>query len=331
MNRFRNEKLAGILKPNLKRANELRHLFRRLTMNSNHICIFTDQEATSTNINLINILSNKQHFDSKGLAVKIWPNLEYVISTMSGTLNCQLDLIRDYLSKSIKIISLMHVSDKNILLGYSMQCFNIDGSIQSEEPIYVNTYDQLFYEFIDMNLIKSNINLENDCACTLSEVVQDKEYEVVITSNTLFRYRTGHVVKFQKRNKQHPQIPLYTFQYNLENVLQIDNIYLDEKVILKKLNLIGQLSKCLIVDYTTCVYNASRLENQLISAYNLMTQNSDAFESEIAPTRFLLNFPEQEFYRKAFGNTSLSCFILFIEFKPILHMSSALKTKLGKF
>jgi hypothetical protein len=302
-------------------------------MNSNHISIFTNQEAL--NANLINILNSRQHFESKGLAVKIWPNLEYVISTMSGTLNCQLGLVRDYLSKSVKIISHMHTSDKNLLLGYSMHCFNVDGNTQSEEPVYVNTYDQLFFEFIDMDLIKLGSRLADDCALTLDEVEQDREYEVVITNSTLCRYRTGDVVKFQKRSKQHPLIPLYTFQYKLENMLQIDDIFLDEKMILKKLNLISQLSKCLIVDYTTCVYNSNRLDNQLISAYNLMTVNQisdDDFDSasQIAPTRFLLNFPEQEFYRKAFGNTNLSCFILFIEFKAIFDTESALKTKLGK-
>jgi hypothetical protein len=284
-NRFRQEKLKHILKPDPKRANELRNLFRNLTIG----------EVESNQI------------DSKSIAVKIWPNLEFVISTFSGALNCQLSFIRDYLSKSVKIVSHMHHCDKNLLLGYSMYCYNVEGNTQSEEPIFVSTYDQTYFEYIDMDTIQdvlaSNETLQTVKLC---DVEQNKEYEIVITSySSVYRYRTGHVIKFIRINSKTP--PLYTIQYRLENLLNIGSIYLNEKVILKKLNLISQFSKCLIVDYTTFVYDIDKIQ-----------ENYEKLEPDV-----------QEFYRKLSTSDNLSCFILFIEFKALRNSECALKMKLG--
>ena len=291
-NRFRQEKLKNILKPNPKRANELRALFRRLS----------NEETNAISV------------DTKSIAVKIWPNLDFVITSISGTLNCQLSLIRDYLSKSVKIVSHMHTCDKNLLLGYSMHCYNVDGNTQSEEPIFVSTYDQTYFEYIDTDLIKesmgansTNENGENQVqleTLKINEIKLNKEYEIVITNySSIYRYRTGHVIKFIRAHNKQP--PLYTYQYRIENWLNLGDIYLNEKIILKKLNLISQLSKCLIVDYTTCVYDIAKVNNNN------------------------LDIVEREFYRKIATNDNMSCFILFIEFKALRNSECALKLKLG--
>ena len=285
-NRFRQEKLSNIIKPNPKRANELRTLLHQRTIG--------DPELNQ--------------IDSKSIVVKAWPNLEFVITTVTSALNCQLSLLREYLSKNVKIIPHLHSCDNNLLLGYSMHCYNVDGNTQSEEPVFIGTYDNDYFEFIDMENINEVINRPDDQpleTLKYTEVQANKEYEIVVTNgSSVYRYRTGQVVKIIRSNKYTP--PLYTVQYKIENLLKIGSLYINEKLVLKKLNLISQFSKCLIVDYTTFVYDVEEISKNL--------KNLDPLE--------------QEFYRNLSTNDNLSCFILFIEFKAIRKSECALKLKL---
>jgi hypothetical protein len=284
-NRFRQEKLSNLLKPNPKRANELRTLIHKLIIGEPEL--------------------NK--IDSKSIAVKAWPNLEFVITTFTCTLNCQLSLLREYLNKNVLMISHMHSCDNNLLLGYTMYRHNVEGNTQCEDPVFVGTYDNEYFEFIDMENVNEVMNSNDMSLKTIkyNEVLPNRDYEIVVTNSvSIYRYRTGQVVRFTRPHSHSP--PLYTVQYKIENLLNIGSLYLNEKLILKKLNLISQYSKCLIVDYTTMVYDVEKVTKKINN----------------------LDSTEVDFYRKVSSSDNLSCFILFIEFKALRKSECALKLKL---
>ena len=284
--RFRQEKLSNILKPNPKRAHDLRTLFHQLIIGEPDL----------------------NQIDYKSIAIKTWPNLEFVITNFTCTLNCQITLLREYLSKNVKIISYMHNCDNNLLLGYALHRYNVDGNTQCEDPIFLGTFDYMYFEFIEMDRIQDVLNPGDKPIKTVKydDVMPNKEYEIVITNSaSVYRYRTGYVVKFVRILNNSP--PLYTVQYKIENILNLGTVYVTEKLILKKLNLISQYSKCLIVDYTTFVYDLDKIRTNV---------------NNLEPH-------ELQFYRKISTNDNLSCFILFIEFKGYRKSESALKLKLG--
>lgn len=266
-----NKSLNNILKPNLIRAKQLRS-------------IFITQEQ---------YLQHTSQLD----ASKLWPNIEYIATDLTQTLNSNLIQIKDFFGKNIKLIPYAHMLFNEFILGHSIRDGHYDDSILLKEPIYTPAYDLNYYEFMDIET--QNIYL-------LNEIEINKDYEMIITNQVLERYCTRHVVRFLTSYSLY-QLPLYTYQYSLDTILTIGNINLNDKLIRKKLNLISQLSRSLIVDYTTCIFDANLLR------YPLAASSQD----------------QLEFYEQIFSLECQSCFILFIEFESLIKTQFSAKLKLG--
>jgi hypothetical protein len=261
--------LNSILMPNVMRANQLRS-------------IFIAQQQTS-------------QLD----ASKLWPNIEYISTDLTRTLNSNLIQIKEYFGKNIKLIPYAHMLFNNdeFILGHSIRDGHYDDSILLKEPVFTPVYDLNYYEFMDLET--QNIYL-------LNEIEINKDYEMIISNETLQRYCTRQIVRFLTPYSLY-QLPMYTYEYDLDSLLSIYNINLNEKLIRKKLNLISQLSKSLIVDYTTCIFDANLLRCPL----------QETSQDQL------------EFYEQLFSLDCQSCFILFIEFESLIKTQFSAKIKLG--
>lgn len=143
-------KLLSELVPMPERANELRRIFQ-------------------------------QGFDST-LAKRIWPNLTFMTSIVTGTFSAYLRQLRDkYIGDLPTLATGLSASEGAFTMPFEF-----------DDPLTIPTVGSAFFEFLPLG--------EDDPSKTLTigEVKEGEEYEVVVTTfSGLYRYRTRDAIRVE--------------------------------------------------------------------------------------------------------------------------------------
>jgi hypothetical protein len=166
--------------------------------------------------------------------LEVWPNLEFYFH---GAVNFK--PYREQFRKLIPSDSMYYLETYNASEGF----FGIQDQANSEELLLMLDYG-IYYEFIPME----NFGEENPKTLGLDEIVLDKNYAIIISTNGgLWRYMIGDTVKFTSLSPYRIQVTGRTTHFiNAfgEEVI-IDNA---EKALSKACVETGAI----ILDYTAC-------------------------------------------------------------------------------
>ncbi len=140
----------------------------------------------------------KQGFDST-IAKRIWPNLTFMTSIVTGTFSAYLQQLRDkYIGDLPTLATGLSASEGAFTMPFEF-----------DDPLTIPTVGSAFFEFLPIG--------EDDPSKTLTigEVEEGGEYEVVVTTfSGLYRYRTRDAIRVEGFYKNIPKIA-YLYRIDL--------------------------------------------------------------------------------------------------------------------
>ncbi|XP_028761584.1 indole-3-acetic acid-amido synthetase GH3.10-like [Neltuma alba] len=140
-----------------------------------------------------------------GLIPKLWPNVKYVYSIMTGSMQPYLKKLRHYANK-LPLVSADYGSTES-WIGV-----NVDPSLPPENVTYAVVPTFSYFEFIPLHRQKQGCtsvadDFMEDLPIPLSQVKVGQEYELVLTTFTgLYRCRLGDVVEVGGFHKGTPKL-----------------------------------------------------------------------------------------------------------------------------
>ncbi|XP_042891583.1 GH3 domain-containing protein-like isoform X2 [Penaeus japonicus] len=219
------EKLNGILSTNPKRAEDLKREFTEGFM---------------------------------GIAQRIWPHLNLVLCTTTGSQQIYADHLRKLYCAGSDIYSPLYAATEG-LLGVNMHP-------GKEDAIYNLVPRAMFYEFIPIDE-----SSKDQPATLLSDQVKEGEtYELVITNNSgLYRYRLGDVVKI---NSFYRKAPTVEFMYRQGQLLNVRGEKLSEEAFYQSLQ---RIAGSQLADYCCAESAAINTSKETVPHYVVFVEYQD--------------------------------------------------------
>jgi len=173
-----------------------------------------------------------------GMVPKLWPNILYVATSVSGSFSVFEDSIRYHLG-DVPLMGAVYMSSE-ASIGFQ---FNIQGE-------YLFHPDTAFFEFIP----EDQISEKNPTTLLLSELEVGKRYEILVTTKTgFYRYRIGDVVDVVSNVKDKVGIPLFKISYRTGSILDAFGEKTTEDHIVTSLNRTAETFNCKLVNFTTSI------------------------------------------------------------------------------
>ncbi|XP_022762499.1 indole-3-acetic acid-amido synthetase GH3.10-like [Durio zibethinus] len=151
------------------------------------------------------ICEDLQASDWYSLIPRLWPNVKYVYSIMTGSMQPYLKKLRHY-AGSLPLVSADYGSTES-WIG-----LNLDPSLPPEDVTFTVMPTFSYFEFIPLyrqkqDLTSGTVDFIEDEPVPLSQVKVGQEYEIVLTTFTgLYRYRLGDVVEVAGFYKGAPKL-----------------------------------------------------------------------------------------------------------------------------
>ncbi|WAQ99511.1 GHDC-like protein [Mya arenaria] len=180
-------------------------------------------------------LRNAKLAGTVGIASRVWPKLNFVMTADSGTFELYGQRLRELYCKDVPVYSPLYAASEG-LLGVNIW--------PRERPSrYLLAPRSMFFEFIPVERCEE----ENPPTLFLDQVKVDKVYELVITNASgLYRYRFGDVIKVVGH---HNTCPVIEFQYRQGQFLNVHAEKTSEYAFYKALTGALQKSGVQMVDY----------------------------------------------------------------------------------
>uniref|UniRef100_A0A8D0CGJ1 Inactive phospholipase C-like protein 2 n=1 Tax=Scleropages formosus TaxID=113540 RepID=A0A8D0CGJ1_SCLFO len=172
----------------------------------------------------------------RGIALRLWPRLNLVLTVDSGSNQIYGELLRQQCCEGVPFYSPFYAATEG-LIGVNLWP-------TEERRQYLLCPRSMFCEFI------AEADLEDDQPCTvmMDQVQEGQCYELVVTNASgLYRYRIGDVVKVVRF---YHQCPVVEFQYRRGQMLSVRGEKISEAVFLGALKrAVSQWPGAVIVDY----------------------------------------------------------------------------------
>jgi len=175
---------------------------------------------------------------TKGLALKIWPNVTEITCARSGGMAHSAKLLEDTYTVGVNMFFMSHAATEGVI-----------GLVYQDPPseyIYTFVPTSVFFEFIPVE----NMVDENPRTLFLDQLEIDQSYEVVITNIFgLYRYRFGDVIRVCGFVGNTPK---YEYMYRSGQILNIAFERTHETVFYNALHKTAKNWQDVeLVDYTT--------------------------------------------------------------------------------
>ncbi|XP_073225728.1 indole-3-acetic acid-amido synthetase GH3.10-like [Cicer arietinum] len=182
-----------------------------------------------------------------GLVPKLWPNVKYLCSIMTGSMTPYLKKLRHY-ANGLPLISGDYGSTES-WIGV-----NVDPCLPPEEVTFVVVPTFSYFEFIPLHRNQYEIcdDFLEDKAIPLSKVVVGQQYEIVLTTFTgLYRCRLGDVVEVAEFHNGTPKLN-FICRRKLILTINIDkNTEKDLQLVVERGSQILNKAKAEVVDFTS--------------------------------------------------------------------------------
>ncbi|KAL9245404.1 hypothetical protein vseg_019064 [Gypsophila vaccaria] len=192
-----------------------------------------------------------------GLIPELFPNVKYIYSIMTGSMEPYLPQIRRYTDGRLPLVCADYGASEG-WIGV-----NVDPGLAPESAVFTVHPNLMYYEFIPLSE-STDEGLERKLL-GITEVKLGEKYEVVVTNAAgLYRYRLGDVVKVIGFHNATPKLK-FIRRLNLVLNINIDKTT-EEDIQLA----VEEASKLLvperinIVDFTTCVDKSKDRGNYVI-------------------------------------------------------------------
>ncbi|KAK2433401.1 hypothetical protein P8452_30827 [Trifolium repens] len=184
--------------------------------------------------------------DWYGLIPKIWPNVKYLYSIMTGSMQPYLKKLRHY-ANGLPLISADYGSTES-WIGV-----NVDPCLSPEEVTFAVVPTFSYFEFIPLHRNKQDCSdFVEDKPIPLSKVIVGQQYEIVLTTFTgLYRCRLGDVVEVAGFHNGTPKLN-FICRRKLILTVNIDkNTEKDLQLVVERGSHILNKAKAEIVDFTS--------------------------------------------------------------------------------
>ncbi|KAK2379820.1 jasmonoyl--L-amino acid synthetase JAR4 [Trifolium repens] len=181
-----------------------------------------------------------------GLIPKIWPNVKYLYSIMTGSMQPYLKKLRHY-ANGLPLISADYGSTES-WIGV-----NVDPCLSPEEVTFAVVPTFSYFEFIPLHRNKQDCSdFVEDKPIPLSKVIVGQQYEIVLTTFTgLYRCRLGDVVEVAGFHNGTPKLN-FICRRKLILTVNIDkNTEKDLQLVVERGSHILNKAKAEIVDFTS--------------------------------------------------------------------------------
>ncbi|CAJ2655003.1 unnamed protein product [Trifolium pratense] len=181
-----------------------------------------------------------------GLIPKIWPNVKYLYSIMTGSMQPYLKKLRHY-ANGLPLISADYGSTES-WIGV-----NVDPCLNPEEVTFAVVPTFSYFEFIPLHRNKQDCSdFVEDKPIPLSKVIVGQQYEIVLTTFTgLYRCRLGDVVEVAGFHNGTPKLN-FICRRKLILTVNIDkNTEKDLQLVVERGSHILNKAKAEIVDFTS--------------------------------------------------------------------------------
>lgn len=180
----------------------------------------------------------RAHFQDgfRGIAKRLWPNLNLVLAVDSGSNQIYGEMLRDSYCQGVPFYSPFYAATEGL----------IGVNLWPEEPSrrYLLCPRSMFCEFLP----ESSLEQDDPQTLLMQEVKEGDNYELVITNASgLYRYRIGDIVKVVGF---HNQCPIVEFQYRRGQMLNVRGEKVSEHLFLTALKkAVSQWPGAQLVDY----------------------------------------------------------------------------------
>ncbi|KAK4286183.1 hypothetical protein QN277_002775 [Acacia crassicarpa] len=185
-----------------------------------------------------------------GVIPKLWPNVKYVYSIMTGSMLPYLKKLRHY-ANELPLVSADYGSTES-WIGV-----NLDPSLPPENVTYAVVPTFSYFEFIPLHRQKQGCtsvadDFREDLPIPLSQVKVGQEYEIVLTTFTgLYRCRLGDVVEVGGFHKGTPKLN-FICRRKLILTINIDkNTEKDLQIVVEKGSDLLNKEEAEVVDFTS--------------------------------------------------------------------------------
>lgn len=180
----------------------------------------------------------RAHFQDgfRGIAKRLWPNLNLVLAVDSGSNQIYGEMLRDSYCQGVPFYSPFYAATEGL----------IGVNLWPEEPSrrYLLCPRSMFCEFLP----ESSLEQDDPQTLLMQEVKEGDNYELVITNASgLYRYRIGDIVKVVGF---HNQCPIVEFRYRRGQMLNVRGEKVSEHLFLTALKkAVSQWPGAQLVDY----------------------------------------------------------------------------------
>jgi len=217
------------------------------------------------------------------IAKRIWPNLNLVLATTTGTMSLYYKALAASTCSSIPAYSPIYGSSEG-LLGVNL-------FPSQKHPNYCFVPSAQFFEFIP---VSKSFEDQPD-TLLLHQVVRGEEYELVITNPSgLYRYRLGDVIKVVDFFNE---IPIMEFKYRQGQILNIHGEKLSEESLYVTLQQTASSWGVDVLDYTACENVLDQNDDEAEPHYILFVECEKPIER---PEEIDLNLQENHPVYKSF-------------------------------
>jgi len=172
------------------------------------------------------------------IAKRIWPSLNLILATTTGTMSLYHKALTTTTCSSIPTYSPIYGASEG-LLGVNLYPAR-------PNPSYCLVPTAQFYEFIPV--VQSGE--EQPSTLLMHQLEVGEEYEVVVTNPSgLYRYRLGDVVKITEFFNE---VPVVEFKYRQGQILNLHGEKLSEESLYKSLLQTSEVWGLNILDYSAC-------------------------------------------------------------------------------
>ncbi|KAI1896471.1 hypothetical protein AGOR_G00095130 [Albula goreensis] len=172
----------------------------------------------------------------KGIALRLWPQLNLVLAVDSGSNQIYGELLRQHYCQGVPFYSPFYAATEG-LIGVNLWP-------EKEQRQYLICPRSMFCEFLP----EASLDEEQQPTLLMDQVQKGQLYELVVTNASgLFRYRIGDVVKVVGF---HNQCPIVEFQYRRGQMLNVRGEKVSEVMFLGALKrAVSQWPGAQLVDY----------------------------------------------------------------------------------
>lgn len=172
------------------------------------------------------------------IAKRIWPSLNLILATTTGTMSLY--------HKALSTTTCSSIPTYSPIYGASEGLLGVNLFPGRPNPTYCLVPSAQFYEFIPV----SHSQEEQPTTLLMHQLKLGEEYEVVVTNPSgLYRYRLGDVVKVSEFFNE---IPMVEFKYRQGQILNLHGEKLSEESFYQSLQQVSKVWELDIFDYTAC-------------------------------------------------------------------------------